>query len=184
MVNEIHCLDFQLWLDTLPFLQRVFRSTGVPSSVSLDLFLGNYRLSPFGIHKDNQDVITFIVLGNKRFYLWPSEHFSHRPELAGVPAREHAHRVLQIPVADGAEYAAIVKEAIVVHGQPGDVMFWPASYWHCADNEAADLALTVGFGMVHGKSLAGIADEVCPACPQRSSRRFEFATMVARPLPL
>lgn len=147
VVNNLHLYDFDFWHASFPFFRQLFAKRGVPKGgVSFDLFLGNYRRTPFGIHKDSQDVYTWVLGGKKRFCLWPFERFAGRKELT-LAYDELEKKDAQIRVQDEAEYRALIDEAITLEGEPGDLMFWPASFWHVADNPEGSLALTVAAGL-------------------------------------
>lgn len=170
VANNLHLFDPELWLASQPFLRRLLDARGVPTGgVSLDMFFGNYRQTPFGIHKDSQDVYTWVLDGTKRFHLWPFPRLAGRAELELARERLEA-RDAQIRVADEAEYRALLEDSVVLEGQPGDMMFWPMSWWHCADNPDGALALTVGAGIAFEGNIVtaktqGFWDEVVSFSP-------------------
>jgi 50S ribosomal protein L16 3-hydroxylase len=147
VVNDLHRFHFDLWKSAQGFIKKVYSRLGQPTGgVSLDLFLGDYHRTPFGIHKDDQDVFTWVIEGNKRFHLWPFERLSSRPELASSPENLRLKGAKLSTNED--EYKHLLEESIVLDARPRDLMYWPASYWHCADNPAGDIALTIAPGVV------------------------------------
>jgi hypothetical protein len=126
-----------LFLRIQAFLERLYARVGMPAGgAHSELFLGDYRSSFFSIHKDSLHTVTTVLHGRKRFLLWPSSVFDEfeavgpvGPGQATLPA-EH----------DTPELRA---KAIVVEGGPGTVFFWPASWWHVAEQvPGTDFAIT------------------------------------------
>jgi len=120
-----------------------------PAGASFEVFAGAYRRGAFGVHKDDQDVITFVTEGRKRFRLWPYERFAGRAE---VPAGSQLKQV-GLTLAAGEE----LDGSIVVEGEPGDVFFWPAEWWHVAESDG-EMCTSVGVGLFRCKPPV-IADE-------------------------
>lgn len=145
IVNDLHVFDDEVWRATWPLFRTLFGRLGAPAGYAYcDLFLGNYHRTPFGIHKDDQYVFTYPVVGRKRFHLWPFKALINRPETRHQ--EDLANRPGFIQVRDEAEYRELLARSSSIDAGPGDVMFWPPSYWHCADNPDGSLALTVSPG--------------------------------------
>lgn len=187
IANNLHLFDIELWMASQPFMRRLVQARGVPrGGASLDMFFGNYRQTPFGIHKDSQDVYTWVLEGRKRFHLWPFPRFAGRAELeleeAGLEGKD-----AQLHVADQAEYQELLAESVVLEGAPGDMMFWPASWWHCADNPEGGLALTVGAGIAFEGNLVAAKTQgywepivAFPDAPPTASRVRASLRRIAR----
>lgn len=103
---------------------------------SFDAFIGRYGRTAFGLHKDDQDVVTVVVEGRKRFHVWPFDAFDAPPHL-----RLKNHRL------GDADLAPDAPAPIVLEGGPGDVLFWPAECWHVAVPVDGEPAVTVGIGL-------------------------------------
>jgi hypothetical protein len=149
VVNGVQGLDGEAWRRVLPFVrEHIDRQTG---GVSMEVFVGRYRRGPFGVHKDDQDVFTCVVTGKKRFLVWPFEVLAER---FGVPASERE----RVCVLEGLNVQNLPDElracAIVLEGEPGDLLYWPASCWHVAERSEAPGAegytLTYGLGIFPG----------------------------------
>jgi hypothetical protein len=135
--------SWDLWHRMRPFLPPLYEAVGIPMGGGLlDLWCGDYLNTPFGIHKDAQHVFTFVIDGTKRFYLWPFEYFARRRDLHD-DAREDPLTLLHTP----AEYAHAVRDAIEVEAKPGDLIYWPPSYWHVAKGSGA-FAMTLAWGFL------------------------------------
>ncbi len=116
LLNNYHCLDAELWRRLREFFRAWFEHTGMPAGgATADIFLASYPTTPFGVHQDDQDVFTWVVSGRKRMLVWPPEVFE------GVDRR----------AVDLDDYRA---RATVLEGEPGDLMFWPSSYWHIGES--------------------------------------------------
>lgn len=141
MVSELQSLDWQLCKRTIAFLAELGRRAGAPmGGATLDLFCATAARGFTGLHKDSQDVFTFIVSGTKRFYLWPFEHFRAEAGLAEAQA-------LGSSVLDHVDWRAHVADAVILEGRPGEVFYWPASWWHVAESD--DGATTLALGVMH-----------------------------------
>ncbi len=117
------------------FLQGLYEITGVPPQAELDLFLGNYRRTPLGVHRDEADVFCFVVEGKKKFRLWPGEIF-----------RSSSLRYGPAP------YGNYLKESVCLEGEPGDILYWPSSYWHVAESDGR-LGSSLTLALYHGYSI-------------------------------
>ena len=118
VVDHYHRHDVQTWLRLREFLRGLYGVVGIPVPLSLGaVFVSNNVKSPFGIHKDRHGAFTFVVEGGKRILAWPDEVFRDRPDFGG--SREYEH---------------FVTEAIRLEGKPGDLIYWPSSYWHVAES--------------------------------------------------
>jgi hypothetical protein len=73
-------------------------------------------------------VLTFPVLGTKRFLTWPRPY-----------GEQH------VDIQDSLSYAHHLPTATVLTAEPGDIAYWPADYWHIADGPVAvSAALNIG----------------------------------------
>jgi len=117
------------------FLQGHYEIAGVPARAEVDLFLGNYRRTPLGVHRDEADVFCFVVDGRKKFRLWPKESFrSSSPRYGPGP------------------YTKYMKGSVCLAGDPGDILYWPSSYWHVAESDG-QLVSSLTLGLYHGYSV-------------------------------
>jgi hypothetical protein len=128
--NDLEAYDWQHWLAMRGFLDRLESRVGrLAPDASTTLFVGNYRHTPFGIHKDELHVFTFVVRGTKRMRVWPFETFVGRGE---VTAAAHDQRA-RIPAPSTAERRAALSRSALLAGARGDLLYWPASCWHCSE---------------------------------------------------
>lgn len=81
----------------------------------LDTFFGNYRVTPFGIHRDEASVFSFCMLGERIYYTWPPDYAWPSDDLyTPDPGRlaDHLSR----------------GERFVVRA--GQLFYWPSNRWH------------------------------------------------------
>jgi len=112
------------------FVRDMIEHTGQPcGGVDSSIFIGSYSQTPFGVHRGQMSVMTFPVYGIKRFLLWPRGY-----------GQEH------IDIQDSLSYDAHRGAAQVLQAQPGDLMYWPADWWHVADDrKRPSAAFNIGF---------------------------------------
>ena len=97
----------------------------------------------------------FVVQGVKRITVWPRETF--RPEthhLVGAGGKQVVHGLDRADAPEGLDLV----------GKPGDILYWPSSYWHvgtAVDPSAVTAAVNVGLFLEPGG--ASIAAEVVDA---------------------
>jgi hypothetical protein len=187
IVADLQRHDWKLLLKMRPFLRDLVRHGMVPSGgASLNLLLGDYRRTPFGVHKDQVHVFTFVVKGTKRVLLWPFEKFAGHATAHAIredtPAtREESGGVF---LSEG-EFRQAVPEALVLNASEGDLIYWPASFWHVVVG-SGDLAMTVSWDL---KTTPNVLDSIGPiAMPSkkprvRSLRLSGNGDHGARPLP-
>ncbi|WP_316235389.1 MULTISPECIES: cupin domain-containing protein [unclassified Bradyrhizobium] len=125
-----HLYDEEIGRRTWRFLSGLFAHTGIPcGGTDTGLFLGRYTKTPFGVHRGQMSVMTFPVLGQKRFLLWPRGY-----------GEQHAD------IRDSLAYDGHVAHAFERIAGAGDVMYWPADFWHIADDAIAyTAAFNIGF---------------------------------------
>jgi hypothetical protein len=87
-----------------------------PRLWDLDTFFGNYRATPFGIHRDPASVFSFCLLGHRTYYTWPMEQFQANDPCLGT--------LNQAKLAK----AILTSERFEV--ETGHVIYWPSNRWH------------------------------------------------------
>jgi hypothetical protein len=135
------------WLQMRSFLSGFHEAIGVPMGSDPELYFGNYLYTPFGIHKDSEHVFYFVVHGKKTLSFWPFESFAHRDEVAKGPGA--IEQVGYLHLKNKTEEQQLLAQATFLTGQAGDLLYWPASYWHRAE-PGTGLAIAISFGMVFG----------------------------------
>lgn len=166
VLNGVQVVDRDLWHAATRFLAGVYRVTGFPPGGALmDLFVSRFeRGGLFGIHRDTQDVFTFVLAGHKRFLLW-HEHDLLRLAAASRRVRLSGNQLL------GPITPALRAKAIVLDADVGDLVYWPSDYWHIGDGDGSACA-SLGLGVFadDARALIGALASVDePPAPPRSA---------------
>jgi hypothetical protein len=120
----------RVWLAMTQLLHELFSRLGMaPIEADPAVFFGCYRKTSFGVHKDDGDVVTFVLEGRKRFLLWPYEYVAQKMGAVGCEHRTVAGY--------GGDFEAIRADAVVLEGEPGDMLYWPSTYWHVAETDGS-----------------------------------------------
>jgi len=140
ILNEYHRFSELHRVRLLDFSAQVAKTVGtLAGRVMADIYVGNYLRTPFGVHKDEQHVFTWVVHGKKRILAWPFESFSDFP---GVN-QEHRRDVFTLPIRSNIPR---MEQAMLLEGTEGDLFYWPSTFWHIAISEGQFVATTaVGF---------------------------------------
>jgi hypothetical protein len=130
LVANPHLVSNAVWDISRMFLRGLFAEVGVPcGGADSTFFVGRYRRTPFGVHRGQMSVMTFPVLGEKRFRIWPRGYGEAHPDID--------QRV------DYPEHLAASRELV---GGPQDILYWPADVWHIAEGGPAFTStFNVGF---------------------------------------
>jgi 50S ribosomal protein L16 3-hydroxylase len=119
------------------FLKGFYEFEGVPAMrAEVGLFFGNYQRSNSGVHRDSADIFCFVVDGRKRIRVWPAD---------AVPSSS--------PVTGPGSYGRFLKHSICLEGEPGDIIYWPSSYWHVAES-GGWLGSSLSVALYYGSGLA------------------------------
>jgi hypothetical protein len=92
-----------------------------------DIFLSNTTKTAFGVHRDSASNFSYIVSGRKRMLVWPYEVFAGRRDQRCAGPKKNVF-------IDDLNYEAYRDRAIVLEGGAGEMLYWPASYWHVAES--------------------------------------------------
>ena len=134
ILNQLQAASPGCWRGVAPLLSTLYAAFGAPHGGALvDLFLSGRAESFFGAHKDDQDVFMFVVAGCKRVELWRYDSLTQEHGAPGFYMPSHLGQVeIERP------------PDLVLEARAGDVVYWPAGYWHRVRNLDA---LTVGISL-------------------------------------
>lgn len=132
MINHLQIHNADLWLRLREFFRPVYENVKfLPNNTEVVLFLRNYKATARGLHKDSASVFLFVIEGTKKIITWPNDYFKEKPEIW-----------------ETLDYDQHMDNAVVLEGEPGDIIYWPASYWHVGESEdQLSLSLSVGLHM-------------------------------------
>jgi hypothetical protein len=126
VVDGYQAHDATLWQRLCEFTAGLYARTGVPGEEArAALFLGNYARTPFGVHRGRSTNFMFVLDGVKRIRAWPDSFFRDKE-----------------PPTNSLEYERYNDASVVLEGRPGDVIYWPSSWWHIGE-DAGGLSVAV-----------------------------------------
>lgn len=138
IVQDLQAHSFPLWERLTYFLNDLdiaVPAAGVRRRASL--FVGNYAITPRGLHGGNSANFKFVIRGRKRMRLWPASYFRGRK---GINHTRHVEPFLG--------------DATTLTGRVGDIIYWPSDQWHVGE--------ALG-GLAISLSLAIFVDSQAPA---------------------
>lgn len=129
IIARLHASGFGLWSRERAFFSELWRRVGLPLSGGITtLFHGNYEHSPVGVHQDRFTTFLFALRGRKRMRFWPKKPWS-------------------APVSTILDYAPYLEDSFVAEVGPGDILYWPASYYHVGESAGPEVATSVNVGI-------------------------------------
>ncbi len=130
----------------IEFASPLFANVGLPNRFSeMGLYLGNYRKTPFGVHEDACGVLSFPVIGKKKFRIWKPDFIRQNPKLA------HSF-----------SYAKYKGSSQVLEAYPGDMTYWPSSAWHIAESDGS-FSATWSLGIWVDKKFSEVVSQITGA---------------------
>ena len=104
------------------FSKQLSNCEGSPTPLrwNLDTFFGNYRATPFGIHRDPESVLSFCLLGQRTYYTWPMDQFQVGSPCLGTLNQE----ILDEAIASAERFEVGVEQ----------VIYWPSNRWHIVES--------------------------------------------------
>ena len=136
IVNQFQAASHGCWEAVAPLVSALYTAFGSSHGGALvDLFLTGRCESFFGAHKDDQDVFMFVASGCKRVELWAYDSLrtSH-----GAPGYYTPKHMGQVEIERAPD--------LVLDAHAGDVVYWPAGYWHRIHN-LDDLTAGLSLGL-------------------------------------
>ncbi|MDX3748232.1 JmjC domain-containing protein [Streptomyces sp. AK08-02] len=129
VVNSFHTFDAALWSRERAFFAGLWDVVGLPLTGAITtLFHGTYEHSPVGVHKDRFATFMFGLRGRKRMRFWPRKPWNE-------------------PVSTKVDYADHSGESFTADVGPGDLLYWPADYYHVGESATAAPATSVNVGV-------------------------------------
>lgn len=92
------------------------------------LFHGTYEHSPVGVHLDRFTTFLFALRGRKRMRFWRKR-----------PWREDVSTIL--------DYQPYLASSFVAEVEPGDIPYWPSTYYHVSESAGSGVASSVNVGI-------------------------------------
>jgi hypothetical protein len=107
---------WELLLRTIEDLSSVVGIT--PTWIDTQIFFGNYKVTPFGVHEDRTSAFHFPVVGRKVMRFWDDSFVRQNPKLNGAK-----------------HYEEFEVHSQVVSAEAGEGIYWPSDHWHVAESD-------------------------------------------------
>lgn len=156
VVSELQQYGAPLWFRLRAFVRGLVAAVGAPATAKATLFLGNYRNTPFGVHRGQSSNFMFVIDGRKRILGWP-DAYMHRQKADATYTLD---------------YRRYRKDAIVLEGTPGDVLYFPSDYWHIGE-DVGGLSMAISLMLF---MEARPAEHVLPHVEERLATRLGAGT--------
>lgn len=114
-------------------LEPWFARRGLPrGETEAEIFLGRYRSTPGGIHREGCANLHLVIDGGKSMHFWTAPHWPPREARRRVDAApDNGAEEEYLPNLDPAEHLG---QALSLHAGPGAGFAWPAGIWHVGDS--------------------------------------------------
>ncbi|WP_433932738.1 hypothetical protein AB3662_01085 [Sorangium cellulosum] len=165
--NNLHLHHPAIWRKARAFVRGLIERVGVPTDgVDCDTFLGAYRATPLGVHSDGASTFMMVLHGRKTMAVWPGHHFSDKGvRIVGSGLRR---TIVEHDPTDA------LRDAVILSGEPGDVLYWPSTYWHTAISGDPPPATAVfNIGLFFGAPESSLLSEVVGKALKRALAGFE-----------
>jgi 50S ribosomal protein L16 3-hydroxylase len=136
MIHRFHSHGHAVWSAARAMFAPLWQRIGLPLTGAITtLFHGDYEATPTGVHKDRFTTMMFALAGRKRMRFWPARPWTE-------------------PVSTVTRYDAYVATSFAVEVGPGDVLYWPSSYYHVGE-AAGGASTSVNIGIPIDDHRAG-----------------------------
>ena len=141
-LNNLQATSPKVWSFGRELAHSLFSRIGLPGGrISAESFVGPYRSTPFGVHKDKFHVFTLPVVGEKTTLLWPYAQLA--PQLGLSEREDDRQRIVMTPFRARVPGTAT---PIVLRARVGDMTYWPPPYWHVGQGQG-DFSATIIFAI-------------------------------------
>lgn len=119
-----------LWQFSVDFHSDIMEHIGAPfDSGGSDIFVGRYRKTPFGVHRDQASSFVIPIVGQKKIRAWHRDYLQKYPELEWT--RDYPNHL---------EHSQFLKASV------GEFIYWPTPYYHIAESDN-DFAVSIATGI-------------------------------------
>lgn len=159
VINLFHSFHYPQWARERAFYAGLWERVGQPLSGAITtMFHGTYEHSPVGVHLDRFATFMFCLKGRKRMRFWPE-------------------RPWQEPVSTVLDYARYLDGSFTAEVEPGDLLYWPSTYFHVGESSGDEPATSVNVGVPRDRHRAAydlddlLADGIGAASEDREAWR-------------
>lgn len=163
VISRFHSHAYAVWSAARAMFAPLWQRIGLPLTGAITtLFHGDYEATPTGVHKDRFTTMLFALAGRKRMRFWPVRPWTE-------------------PVSTITRYDAYLATSFAIEVGPGDVLYWPSSYYHVGE-AAGGVATSVHIGIpIDDHRAACVIDELVSGpgdgagLPEAARRRGRLA---------
>lgn len=113
----------EIWNSIRKIIKNILKFIPItPAGLNTDMFIGNYKNTHSGVHKDNIDNFMFMLHGTRRMLLW--DEYTWKEQLGNPDNIDYSTY----------DYEAFRPFALTAELEEGDMLYWPSSYWHVGEN--------------------------------------------------
>jgi hypothetical protein len=136
VVADWHQFDRSIWERIVVSIEGLAELVGITQArMDTQMFLGTYRVTPFGVHLDSTSAFHFPLIGTKIMRFWQGGFG------ANTPALQHSHN-----------YESYLQDSVVIRARPGEAIYWPSEYWHVGESDGV-FSVTWGLGYWFGNGV-------------------------------
>jgi hypothetical protein len=116
-----------LWDWTYEFLQSLYKELGYVSYGHFySVFYGNYQVTPFSVHIDQEGAFYFPIIGGKSMRIWTREFADQHPKLKGAK-----------------NYQDFLEDSTLLQCEAGGMIYWRSNRWHVGDSKGGDVSIVI-----------------------------------------
>jgi 50S ribosomal protein L16 3-hydroxylase len=144
IISRFHSQAHAMWAAERAMFAPLWQRVGLPLTGAITtLFHGDYEATPTGVHRDRFTTLLFALAGRKRMRFWPVRPWTE-------------------PVTTMTRYDAYLATSFAVEVGPGDVLYWPSSYFHIGES-AGGMSTSVNVGIpIDQHRAAYVIDDLVP----------------------
>lgn len=142
VISRFHGHAHAVWSAARAMFAPLWQRIGLPLTGAITtLFHGDYEATPTGVHRDRFTTMLFALAGRKRMRFWPERPWTE-------------------PVSTITRYDAYLATSFAIEVGPGDVLYWPSSYYHVGE-AAGGVATSVHIGIpIDGHRASYVVDDL------------------------
>jgi len=140
VIADWHQFDGGLWARIVTAVKPLLERVGISAArMDTQMFLGTYKVTPFGVHIDATTAFHFPVVGTKTMRFWDADAVSRHAGLRGAQ-----------------DYSRFLDGSVAITARSGEALYWPSNRWHVGESDGS-FAVTWGVGYWVGHDMRDLA---------------------------
>jgi hypothetical protein len=116
-INHCELFSEEIYIKTQFLLKNIYSNTSLPiHEIESVLFIGNYKSTPFGVHQDQESILSCNLIGEKRLRFW-------NPETPNPAPKYHNQKNIE--------------NSFILQGSIYDFYYWSGNYWHIGESDGS-----------------------------------------------